>query len=146
MIDFKDFTLYIRENSDSAAAVRECLGAELAHTEDGAPLAEGFTLSLSDTANLTFLAVSKRGGKIGVDAELLSRTPPPGFSSVFDWTDLEAYCKASGENLFALAKNPPDLSKIPDIEITRITTHGCAVSVAATWDVASLNRTEVTEV
>ena len=146
MIDFKDFTLYIRENSDSAAAVRECLGAELSHTEDGAPLAEGFTLSISDTANLTFLAVSKRGGKIGVDAELLSRTPPPGFSSVFDWTDLEAYCKASGENLFALAKNPPDLSKIPDIKITRITTHGCAVSVAATWDVASLNRTEVTEV
>ena len=110
--------------------MRECLGAELSHTEDGAPLAEGFTLSLSDTANLTFLAVSKRGGKIGVDAELLSRTPPPGFSSVFEWTDLEAYCKASGENLFALAKNPPDLSKIPDIEITRITTHGCAVSVA----------------
>ena len=129
-MDFPGFTLFVQENSSSADIVKDCLGAGLSHAENGAPLAEGFTLSLSDTANLTFLAVSKRGGKIGVDAELLSRTPPPGFSSVFDWTDLEAYCKASGENLFALAKNPPDLSKIPDIEITRITTHGCAVSVA----------------
>ena len=145
-MDFPGFTLFVQENSSSADIVKDCLGAGLSHAENGAPLAEGFTLSLSDTANLTFLAVSKRGGKIGVDAELLSRTPPPGFSSVFEWTDLEAYCKASGENLFALAKNPPDLSKIPDIEITRITTRGCAVSVAATWDVASLNRTEVTEV
>ncbi len=129
MIDFKDFTLYIRENSDSVAAVRECLGAELSHTEDGAPLAEGFTLSLSDTANLTFLAVSKRGGKIGVDAELLSRTPPPGFSSVFDWTDLEAYCKATGKNLFSLAKCRPDIAADERVKITHVRSNGCAVSV-----------------
>lgn len=130
-MDFSDFELFAQKNTSSAAMVKKHLGAELSHTQSGAPLVEGHAVSLSDTQGIVFLAVLKGKGSIGVDAESLSRKPPRGFSDIYEWTDLEAYCKATGENLFALAKNPPDISKTPDIEITRITTHGCAVSVAA---------------
>ena len=125
------FTLYCERNVTSAQMVQKHLKAPLFHERSGKPCVQGFQISLSDCRGITFLAVLKGKGSIGVDAESLSRKPPRGFSDIYEWTDIEAYCKATGENLFALAKNPPDLSKIPDIEITRITTHGCAVSVAA---------------
>lgn len=128
-----DYSLFYQKNTTSRALVKDCLGAELFHTPSGAPQAEGCAISLSGTAGITFLAAA-REGRIGVDAELLTRTPPHGFATIFDWTDLEAYCKASGENLFSLAKSRPDLAAIKGVKIERREVEGCAVSVCTLDD------------
>ena len=130
-MDFSDFELFAQKNTSSAAMVKKHLGAELSHTQSGAPLVEGHAVSLSDTQGVVFLAVLKGKGSIGVDAESLSRKPPRGFFDIYEWTDLEAYCKATGENLFRTVKSRPNTAD-KSVKMTRLELNGCAVSVCVT--------------
>ena len=66
-----------------------------------------------------------------MDAESLSRKPPRGFCDIYEWTDLEAYCKATGENLFRTVKSRPNTADKP-VKMTRLELNGCAVSVCVT--------------
>ena len=84
------FTLYCERNVTSAQMVEKHLKAPLFHERSGKPRAQGFQISLSDCRGITFLAVLKGKGSIGVDAEDPARQPPAPLKDIFAWTDLEA--------------------------------------------------------
>ena len=119
------FTLYCERNVTSAQMVEKHLKAPLFHERSGKPCVQGFQISLSDCRGITFLAVLKGKGSIGVDAEDPARQPPAPLKDIFAWTDLEAFCKALGRGV-----STKDVKHtVPANIVLREVIEGLAVSV-----------------